>query len=460
MSEIPKHLAEHCNRLGFTSIDGYFSWCKINKFSLSLNKSPNQLDKERAFITESKALSVLKRANVASDLKNIIMQYSFGNVFNPLDWMTALYETNDKKTVTDFLLYLNKKTKILEYKEYHGTLSMIFKYSDKWVRPIQEWEPKSKNTHRQISSLLRHLFAKYEVPIFMDSAWIVSNASLNTQWADWYIHIGMGNNIRTAQQLPYPMTKKEAHLFMQTPDALSIQDGFTYAQIMNNGGDWRLVRTLLGTRLKGFYQDNLFKNSLIKFFVDNPMLDHEQMGPIVDYIWNQKFETREVFLERGIREMEPPPQPNFSMTGRTAESLMNQVDRWHRQLGKEKKGGNLQWSHSSINDFHYTEGKGDTRKDWAIIELLSSNELASEGRSMHHCVSSYAHSCASRRTSIWSLRMTDKTGTYIYLTIELKQNQICQMRGKNNRMPEPKERMIVERWASKEKLTIDTYGWF
>ena len=448
--EIPKLIIEHYTRMGFRDLDVYFEWCKSNHFSMSINKSYNQINKEYKYQIEVKAENALKTKS--TDFKNIIFQYNSGNIVNPILWMDNLYKENDKKIITDFLILLNKKTKLLEYKKYREALPLIFSYSEKWLRPIHKWEPKSKNIYKQFSSLLRYLFAKYEVPLFMDSAW-TSNFSV---WKEWFIHVGMGNNIRTAIGLPYPLTKKEAHLFMKTPEFLSIQDGFTYAQVMNNGGDWRMFRTLLETQIKDFYQDNIFKNSLIKFFADCPMLDHEQIGPIIDYIWNQKFDVRDVFLERGIRTTEPPPQPNFSMTGRTVDSLMNQVDRWHRQLGKEKKSENLKWEHCSIKDFHYREGKGPNKKDWAIIELLSSNELSSEGRSMHHCAASYAQSCFNKRTSMWSLRMTDRMGTYLYLTIEVKQGKICQMRGKNNRIPEPKEKTMIERWASIEKLT---FGW-
>ena len=41
--------------------------------------------------------------------------------------------------------------------------------------------------------------------------------------------------------------------------------------------------------------------------------------------------------------------------------------------------------------------------EWTVQELLSSWELAAEGRAMHHCVVSYSDQCADGNTAIWSI---------------------------------------------------------
>jgi hypothetical protein len=69
---------------------------------------------------------------------------------------------------------------------------------------------------------------------------------------------------------------------------------------------------------------------------------------------------------------------------------------------------------------------------------------------MRHCVGSYVGSCASRRTSIWSLRKTIENGRIIRLaTIEVINNQrtIVQVRGRCNRLPTKGELAILQGWS-------------
>ena len=82
--------------------------------------------------------------------------------------------------------------------------------------------------------------------------------------------------------------------------------------------------------------------------------------------------------------------------------------------------------------------------------------LSTEGRVMHHCVASYAHSCARRATSIWSLQMHNHEGSQRILTVEvrLSSKTICQTRGKRNVMPDAKGKDILRRWAAQEGLRL------
>jgi hypothetical protein len=68
---------------------------------------------------------------------------------------------------------------------------------------------------------------------------------------------------------------------------------------------------------------------------------------------------------------------------------------------------------------------------------------------MHHCVASYANPCASRRTSIWSLRKRLEGGREVRLaTIEVNNvlGTIVQVRRHWNKRPTEQELSILERW--------------
>ena len=94
------------------------------------------------------------------------------------------------------------------------------------------------------------------------------------------------------------------------------------------------------------------------------------------------------------------------MQGRTVDSLMRQVEAWHRTINRSAPSRNLAWAASDIAGFDRIEGEGAKQRRFAIVELTSGAELLAEGRAMSHCVGSYAQSCASGRTAIFSLRVT------------------------------------------------------
>ncbi len=358
----------------------------------------------------------------------------------------------DRDSLLTTLRAIDARSKLLGSGPHARGVVELAKSAAEWVRPLDRWRPKSHNPDRQFSSLARHLLATYDVPLFMDRAWTHGTALEQA----WFKHLGAGRNIRTAEGLPVPLTKKMAHCFLQAPATYSIGAAFRWGQTLALGGDRRLSDALRETRLAREFRDDEFWLSVIRFFIRNPMLDPAQVNPIVDYLWNERFEPRLVFVGQGVAREIGPAQPNLSMRGRTVAALLREVEEWHRRLGREVSGGRLQWAKSALGDFRFVEGQESSRnmKIWRIRELLSSQELIAEGRRMHHCVSSYAGSCHAGRCSIWSMELETENGVEPLLTIEVGggANDIRQVRGLRNRGATEKEKEVIRRWALQEKL--------
>jgi hypothetical protein len=90
----------------------------------------------------------------------------------------------------------------------------------------------------------------------------------------------------------------------------------------------------------------------------------------------------------------------------------------------------------------------DGERRYEIVELLTTEEMQDEGRAMRQCVGLYAGYCASRRTSIWSLRKQIESGRFIRLaTIEVNNTQrfIAQVRGRLNKRPAKEDLAILSR---------------
>ncbi|MCD4726658.1 MAG: PcfJ domain-containing protein [Pirellulales bacterium] len=361
-------------------------------------------------------------------------------------------QATDRDAFLATLRLIESKSKLLKSATHARGVVELCKDASDWIRPIDQWTPKSHNPDRQFSSLARHLRAVYDVPLFMDKAWLQGTALQQA----WFKHIGRGKNIQTAEGLPIPLTKKMAHHFLEAPATYSIEAAFRWGQAIALGGDRWLVDALRETRLVEDFRDNEFWLSVIRFFVRNPMLDPVHINPIIDYIWNQRYEPRIAFVERGVAREVGPEQPNLSMRCRTVASLLRAVDEWHRRLGRETSGGRLQWRKSAFRDFEFIEGsvKSKNMKIWRIRELLGSQELITEGRRMCHCVASYSNSCYKGLCSIWSMDVETDDGIEPLVTVEVnhQRNEICQIRGKRNRLPIDKEKDILQRWALEEKL--------
>ena len=253
-------------------------------------------------------------------------------------------------------------------------------------------------------------------------------------------------------------TKAMAHLFGQAPHHFTAIAALRWAQVRGLGGKDQLARAVLATRLGKALENEDFWESVLLFFVNHPSLELAQVGPVVDFLQHQKFESKEGVSSEGIYGKQPPPRPDYSMKGRTVASILREVEEWHKQLGQDTNQPSLSWRHSPFKDFRLVEGSealGNMRA-WTITELLNSRALFLEGQAMRHCVATYAERLRRRRTSVWSMQVENQKGRHRVLTIEvdLTTRTVCQARRKCNRLPQPNEREVIERWAGQQGLRV------
>jgi hypothetical protein len=336
--------------------------------------------------------------------------------------------------------------------QFAKTLLALSAHAGRWVREPEGWEPRSHNAYRQFHALVRHLTARYEVPTFLNTAWLEGLTPMGVVHQRWFLHVAQGQNIRTAGGLPVPLSKKQAHLYLQAPDDFDVLTAFRWAQLLDLGGDERLVRSVLATRIGTVFGHDEFWVTVFRWLIAQPMLDAAHHSPIIDYLHDRKFVASVPNPDAALpgQPLLVPPQPNLAMKGRDPETLLRSVADWHRQLNHQKAGRLTYWEPSRIPSFRHEEGKDESRKVYTITELLCSRDLNAEGRAMSHCVGTYSGSCASGRVSIWSLRCSDALGQETrLLTLEVlaQDRQIVQARQKYNKLPSPKEISILNRWA-------------
>lgn len=494
-------LKHQIKTLGFKDFGDYKNWCLQNGFSTRMDKTNAQFAAEVQFqrkqVAIVRSVNEAKQPNIKRILKNFSSSFGTDKYVTLPDGYSGLYtirnvyqnvDENKKKQITKFLntliTYANLLEEVSDKKKFISLLADIVKLEHLWVRPVGDWKCRSHNTYRQFTSLLRHAFVLYEMPAFMDKAWVksvatldnatnerdwnaarvppVSNSSLQyAKYRSWYLHLGKGLNARNLPDLPISFTKRMAHFFMKAPENYEPNEAIRYGQVLSLGGHPFLVDALRPTRVCNHFDNEEFWESVIRWFIAQPMFDYSQhVGPIIDFISNQKFTPRNV-IENGVVTHMGAPQPGFSMKGREPEALLRQVEAWHNQLGREKKSGNVAWEHQkNIADFEFIEGVDGTksRKVWTIKELCSSGQLQEEGRKMRHCVSSYSHSCFTGKISIWSMDKLDSTGKERQLTIQVNSGgNIAQIRGRFNVKATEQQMIVIRRWATQNKLNFGSY---
>jgi hypothetical protein len=282
----------------------------------------------------------------------------------------------------------------------------------------------------------------------MDSVWLQEESPGAANQQDWFIALGHGVSVRKLD-LPLCFTRRMAHCFLSAPEGLSVEAALLWAQVAGLGGDRRLFRSILGSRIASDFANNEFWLTVVVWLIKRPFFDQAQVGPLVDFIHRRKFEPA----------AGDPVEPEFSVQGRTADSLLRQMGQWHKELARHAERSEATWTPSGIGTFHLCEGVegSNSFRRWTIIEIVSRTELAHEGRAMGHCVASYESSCRSGASSIWSLGVEGNTGRRRrVLTIEVlhRTKSICQIRGRANRLARSGELLFIQRWAAQEGLII------
>lgn len=370
----------------------------------------------------------------------------------------ATLDADAAATLADELLLVAERSDITEEPALGAGLVALLACRHPRLEPPGTWHPATHNAARQFSSLARHLYARHDLPRFLDRAW--TDGTPREQ--GWFVHLGAGGSLRDAPGLPLAASRAVAGWFLRAPDDCPVAAALRWAEVRAAGGTSVLADAVRRTRLGVDFSHGPFWRTVIRFFVDNPFLDPGQVGPIVDWIRAQRFEPEIAPGAALPEEHAPPPRPNLSMRGRTVAATLREVEAWHRRLGHAAPATlALEWPPSGIPDHTFVEGTDPaTQRTWRIREITSGAGLVREGERMSHCVASYARSCAAGVSSIWTLEGTTAGDSRPALTIEVHpaSRRIGQARGQRNRAPLPEEFAILSRWAAAAGLVLDVGG--
>lgn len=353
-------------------------------------------------------------------------------------------QARERDALRDLLLRLQELhcRGVLEDQQLLAAVARMAGRARSFLREPASWTRVSYNTHEQLASLARHLFAVYPVPRFMDECWLDDDARGQT----WFLELGTGRSPRKLSRLPMRMTKAMVAPFQSAPESYSIQMALRYAQACGMGArPDNAAWIATGPLGRNGFENETFWESVVRFFVDRCPESEAQLNEIVDY------------LGAKVRE-----DSAYSLKGRTLDSLQRQSRAWHAEQARlAGRGGRLVWDRCDIGEFACVEGRAEKEVRYSMIELRSSRELYDEGRRMNHCVGAYAPACYQGHAAIFSLRACDALGNReILATVEVHRREsgckgaIVQAKARFNGAIDAKAEGLIRTWARQEDLRV------
>ncbi|WP_165229299.1 PcfJ domain-containing protein [Aquisphaera insulae] len=334
-------------------------------------------------------------------------------------------------------------------------LLALYAHRRHWFRPLRLWEPREANPLPLFSSLAHHLMACFPVPPVLLSAWFLGDDDPARRQQGWFRHAGQGKSLRDAG-FPIRLSRRMAHEFAHAPARFPIRFALRWAQVIGLGGSDELARVVAATRLGRDFNHGAFWTSVIHVLINSPRLDPALVEPLVEYLQDQKFENRRVIIGEDTEVAFEPPQPDLSVKGRTAESLVRRAVEWRaeRTEKQEPKRTRISWERSGIGEFLRQDEEG---RIWTVRELLDSDTMAAEGKAMNHCVAEYTERCAQRRTTIWSIALETPEARQRHATVEVEPTgrDVIQAKARFNEDPDEACMAILMRWAAQEGLKMD-----
>ena len=151
-------------------------------------------------------------------------------------------------------------------------LHNISAFGNQLVRSIEDWERKSLDKEEQLRSLIRHCFAKYETPIFLENTFF----GIDKKFMLWYIQLGKGKSVKDLSQMPISLTNKMAHKFKNAPSYFEANQALRFAQALGFGATMKTAKSIGFSELANINKsEEKFWTTVVEFFAKEKALSLE-----------------------------------------------------------------------------------------------------------------------------------------------------------------------------------------
>jgi len=313
--------------------------------------------------------------------------------------------------------------------------------------------PRSYNLDKQLVGLLNHMYVQYPVPAFLYQACLPTDDEFEKQhqmYRQWFVTLAQGGSFQ--KLVKDYLTGREAYVLLSAPASRRIHENVWWAKMKVAGIPNTVSEKLI---------DRIFGN----YFFDDP---DGRLAEVIQFFGRFHGEMNKVtfgeitdFLAWKLRN-----DPEFRMKGRTIGSVVKLTNEWHRHMQKAGLSHKVEWKGLEMSQWELVERD----QVWVVVELLNNRDLINEGRKQRHCVYSYVHWCSAGHSFIFSMRayrkvragytdegniIWDRSSELNRLTVEVNERRtVCQVRGRQNRLPTDDEKKVLRQWAGEKGLVI------
>lgn len=321
----------------------------------------------------------------------------------------------------------------------------LARHHDQLWRSASTWSGGDGTVHALVRSLASHVVGGWPAPAVLAPVWLLGADSRARQQQQWFIEHVRGRPFRALRTMPLSLTRRMERIFLGSPADLSIPAALRRAELFALGAEPALVKAVLGTRLGVDLGHGMAWRPVLHWLVLHwDVLDAEAVPELVSFF-------HETFA-RGP----------FSITGRAPRSLARLVARW-RGDPDPRAHARVEWRGSGLGRWSCTPWASAAQTDarWTMVELRDSIALHHEGRTLRHCVATYAHACRSGRSWIWSLRWQTSHGIpepRFTIEVDPRRSAVVQIRGLANQRVAGEPAEIIRRWARQHDLRVEPWA--
>ncbi len=352
---------------------------------------------------------------------------------------------NARKLFHEILQHLVEErcTELIGSNEYLSVIFLIVQFSSHFVNEPFTWKKNSHNVRKQMSSLLRHCFAKYSIPAFFDQVWYRGSDDERLT----YIEIGAGVNIRKCTHKLFPFSKKVGHFFMQAPEHYTLQEAFIYAELKSLGASPVFINIVKNYGYLSYQFSKGDQQAWLRLFEFLVKQKDEDLIKTHDKV----FEYYNLMIDE---------ETEFKLKGRTLQSIYRLAVDYLKEQEKLDKGfGKFKWNTANeIQQYKKMYDENDTLFELTIIELCSARELLKEGKRMKNCVATYTSYCVKNENRIFSIRKENWFGhnsTAATVEIDPEEKRVTEAKAPCNEDVKGSVLQFLNEWALLNGFTVD-----
>ena len=314
-------------------------------------------------------------------------------------------------------------------------LHNISSFGNQMVRNIESWERKGFDKEEQLRSLIRHSFAIYETPVFLENTFF----EFDKKFMLWYLQLGKGKSVKDLTQMPIHLTSKMAHEFKNALNIFKPNEALRFAQALGFGASLKTAKVIGFSKLSNINEsEEKFWETVVHFFAKETIVNAKDLDKILEFLM---FKYRENI--------------KFSMKNRTQRALIFQALEWEKNVYKTEIGEILYWETSGITPLYLEKSENGKKVVYKTVELLNSFALFDEGNAMHHCVAEYDKDCKEGVSTIFSLQRVYENKLIERLaTIEvgLSEKKIIEAKAKFNEDPSERSLQMIDLWVNSSQI--------